>query len=147
MAGMSPAMVPAMTIAMVAPMQVPRPTVGANYLQEQDIVPERRIYQHISVFEEVGHGCSYLPAPVSEVLAVDMGCVGEGLNCTERQVSICAKDSHGPYHYATVSALVAAAEEQPNSSCKRLSSFIGNKVPKDEECPFSKDKHEEDGIG
>lgn len=69
----------------------------ANYLQEQDIVPERRIYQHISVFEEVGHGCSYLPAPVSEVLAVDMGCVGEGLNCTERQVSICAKDSHGPY--------------------------------------------------
>lgn len=84
----------------------------ANYLQEQDIVPERRIYQHISVFEEVGHGCSYLPAPVSEVLAVDMGCVGEGLNCTERQVSICAKDSHGPYHYATVSALVAAAEEQ-----------------------------------
>lgn len=84
----------------------------ANYLQEQDIVPERRIYQHISVFEEVGHGCSYLPAPVSEVLAVDMGCVGEGLNCTERQVSICAKDSHGPYHYATVSSLVAAAEEQ-----------------------------------
>ena len=83
-----------------------------SYLQEQDIVPERRIYQHISVFEEVGHGCSYLPAPVSEVLAVDMGCVGEGLNCTERQVSICAKDSHGPYHYATVSALVAAAEEQ-----------------------------------
>ena len=59
----------------------------ANYLQEQDIVPERRIYQHISVFEEVGHGCSYLPASVSEVLAVDMGCVGEGLNCTERQVS------------------------------------------------------------
>ena len=34
-----------------------------------------------------------------------------------------------------------------NSSCKRLSSFIGNKVPKDEECPFPKDKHEEDGIG
>ena len=62
--------------------------------------------------DEVGHGCSYLPAPVSEVLAVDMGCVGEGLNCTERQVSICAKDSHGPYHYATVSSLVAAAEEQ-----------------------------------
>ena len=57
-------------------------------------------------------GRSYLPAPVSEVLAVDMGCVGEGLNCTERQVSICAKDSHGPYHYATVSSLVAAAEEQ-----------------------------------
>ena len=34
-----------------------------------------------------------------------------------------------------------------NSSCKRLSSFIGNKVPKDKESLFPKDKHEEDGIG
>ncbi len=84
----------------------------ANYLQEQDIVPERRIYQHISVFEEVGHGCSYLPAPVSEVLAVDMGCVGEGPQLYGTSGIHLCQDSHGPYHYATVSALVAAAEEQ-----------------------------------
>ena len=67
----------------------------------------------MTVFEEVGHGaCASIPEDVTELLSVDMGCVGEGLNCTERQVSICAKDSHGPYHYATVSSLVAAAEEQ-----------------------------------
>jgi putative aminopeptidase FrvX len=40
-----------------------------------------------------------------------MGCVGEGLTCTEKQVSICAKDSDGPYSYAIVTALVTAAKE------------------------------------
>ena len=84
----------------------------AKAIKTEKLSLTRKVYISLTVFEEVGHGCSYLPAPVSEVLAVDMGCVGEGLNCTERQVSICAKDSHGPYHYATVSALVAAAEEQ-----------------------------------
>ena len=28
-----------------------------------------------------------------------MGCVGEDLSCTEEQVSICSKDSVGPYDY------------------------------------------------
>ncbi len=83
----------------------------AKYLRDRGIVPERKIYQHISVFEEVGHGASgTVPAGVTEILAVDMGCVGEGLSCTEHQVSICAKDSAGPYHYDVVSALIAAAE-------------------------------------
>ena len=40
-----------------------------------------------------------------------MGCVGDGLDCTERMVSICAKDSGGPYNYEVVKALVAAAQK------------------------------------
>ena len=43
------------------------------------------------------------------VTAVDMGCVGEDLNCTEYQVSICAKDNNGPYDYGMVSRLVELA--------------------------------------
>ena len=35
--------------------------------------------------------------------------MGEGLSCTEQQVSICAKDSGGPYHYDVVTGLVNAA--------------------------------------
>ena len=42
-----------------------------------------------TVHEEVGHGGATLPQ-VDELLAVDMGCVGDDLSCTERQVSICA---------------------------------------------------------
>ena len=41
-----------------------------------------------------------------------MGCVGDGLECDERMVSICAKDSRGPYNYEVVSALVEAAKEK-----------------------------------
>lgn len=84
----------------------------AKYLKDEKITPSRRIYQHITVFEEVGHGgCGSVPADVTEMLAVDMGCVGEGLECTECQVSICAKDSRGPSHYDVVSALIQAARK------------------------------------
>ena len=82
----------------------------AKYLKETNKKPARKIYQHITVFEEVGHGGSAsIPADVAEILAVDMGCVGDGLSCKETQVSICAKDSGGPYHYDVVSALIEAA--------------------------------------
>lgn len=84
----------------------------AKWLKEEDIVPARRVYQHITVYEEVGHGaCGTVPEGVTEILSVDMGCVGDGLNCTERQVSICAKDSGGPYNYDVVGNLIAAAKE------------------------------------
>ncbi len=84
----------------------------AKYLKEENVAPARTIYQHITVFEEVGHGaCASIPENVTELLSVDMGCVGNGLECTETQVSICVKDSHGPYHYEVVSALIEAAKK------------------------------------
>jgi putative aminopeptidase FrvX len=70
------------------------------------------LYAHVTVFEEVGHGgCASVPAGVTEAISVDMGCVGEGLSCTERQVSICAKDSGGPYAYSVVKGLMEAAKK------------------------------------
>ena len=70
----------------------------------------RPVWHHITVFEEVGHGgAASVPAGVTEAISVDMGCVGDGLACDERQVSICAKDGRGPYHYDVVSALIDAA--------------------------------------
>lgn len=83
----------------------------ARYLKQENRTPGRRIYQHITVFEEVGHGgAGSMPPDVTEILAVDMGCVGKGLTCTEHQVSICVKDSMGPYHYQIVSELIGAAK-------------------------------------
>lgn len=71
-----------------------------------------KVYLHITVYEEVGHGGSAsVPDGVTEAISVDMGCVGDGLNCTERQVSICAKDSGGPYSYTVVSKLIEAAKK------------------------------------
>ena len=84
----------------------------AKYLADQKITLSRRTYVHLTVYEEVGHGCSgSVPAGVTEVISVDMGCVGDGLQCTEKQVSICAKDSGGPYNYEVVGKLISAAKK------------------------------------
>ena len=83
----------------------------AKYIRDEKIVPKRALYAHITVYEEVGHGGSgSVPAGCTEAISVDMGCVGEGLQCTEKQVSICAKDSHGPYSYSMVKTLIEAAK-------------------------------------
>ena len=84
----------------------------AKYIADNKITPERAIYIHITVFEEVGHGgCASVPEGVTEAISVDMGCVGEGLTCTEKQVSICAKDSGGPYAFSIVKGLIEAAKK------------------------------------
>ena len=72
---------------------------------------KRRTTLLFSVYEEVGHGASQgVPADADDLLVVDMGCVGEGLACTETMVSICAKDSTGPFDYRFTSELIALAK-------------------------------------
>ena len=84
----------------------------AKYIRDEKITPDRALYAHITVFEEVGHGgAANVPDGCTEAISVDMGCVGEGLQCTEKQVSICAKDSGGPYSYPVVKGLIEAARK------------------------------------
>ena len=83
----------------------------AKYIRDEKITLKRAIYAHITVDEEVGHGgAGNVPDCCAEAISVDMGCVGQGLQCTERQVSICAKDSGGPYSYPVVTGLIEAAK-------------------------------------
>lgn len=85
----------------------------AKMIRDEGYTVPRRTYVHVTVYEEVGHGgAASVPAGVSEAISVDMGCVGDGLSCTERQVSICAKDSGGPYSYAVVGKLIEAAKRE-----------------------------------
>lgn len=85
----------------------------AKFLRDEKLTPERRVYIHVTVYEEVGHGgAASVPEGVTEAISVDMGCVGDGLQCTEQQVSICAKDSGGPYSYEVVRKLIAAAQKE-----------------------------------
>ncbi len=84
----------------------------AKYLADHKITLPRKTYVHVTVYEEVGHGASgSVPSGITEAISVDMGCVGDGLSCTERQVSICAKDSGGPYNYEVVGKLIEAAKK------------------------------------
>lgn len=80
-------------------------------MKEENIVPERRLKILISNYEEVGFGASYLPDDIEEMLAIDMGAVGDDLNGSETKVSICAKDSSGPYDYDMTNRLIALAKE------------------------------------
>ena len=49
----------------------------AKYVREEGISLKKRVYQHMTVFEEVGHGgASSIPDGVKDVISVDMGCVG-----------------------------------------------------------------------
>ena len=84
----------------------------AKKIRDEQLQLKRKVYVFITVYEEVGHGaCGALPADAEEILSVDMGCVGEGLECTERKVSICAEDSGGPYDYSVTTELVNCAKQ------------------------------------
>jgi len=79
-------------------------------LQREGLTPQKTLKVCITTYEEVGHGASYVPEEIREILAVDMGAMGDDLTCTEQDVSICAKDSSGPYDYELVSKLIRLAE-------------------------------------
>ena len=81
-------------------------------MRDAGVKPRYDAQIHFTVYEEVGHGGATIPGDLDELLAVDMGCVGSDLTCTEYQVSICAKDSAGPYDYEMVSRLIALAKEK-----------------------------------
>lgn len=101
----------------------------AKYLHDEGKTPTRRVYAHVTVYEEVGHGGSAsVPAGVTEAISVDMGCVGAGLQCTERQVSICAKDSGGPYSYDVVKKLIAAAQKEGADYAVDIYPYYGSDV-------------------
>ena len=101
----------------------------AKYLSDNRITPARRTYAHVTVYEEVGHGGSAsVPAGITEAISVDMGCVGDGLQCSERQVSICAKDSGGPYSYEVVGKLIEAAKKTEADYAVDVYPFYGSDV-------------------
>jgi len=83
-----------------------------KYITDNKLPLKRPVQVMFSTYEEVGHGSSYIPADITEVLAVDMGAIGDDLTCTEKDVSICVKDSSGPYDYEMVGELIHIAKEQ-----------------------------------
>lgn len=80
-------------------------------MKEEGFTPERTIKILISNYEEVGFGASWVPDDVTEFIAVDMGALGDDLSGDEYSVSICAKDSSGPYDYDLTSKLISIAKE------------------------------------
>jgi putative aminopeptidase FrvX len=80
-------------------------------MSEGNVKPEINLKILISNYEEVGFGASWVPQDIKEFLAVDMGAIGDDLNGSEYTVSICAKDSRGPYDYEMTNRLITLAKE------------------------------------
>lgn len=64
------------------------------------IKPECDFYAMFTVTEEVGTGAgAALPTSVAEFLGIDIGPVAAGQNARELGVTLCAKDTSGPFDY------------------------------------------------
>lgn len=101
----------------------------AKYAADNKIELDRTVYMHFTIYEEVGHGgASPCPEGVTEAWSVDMGCVGKGLNCTEKQVSIAAKDKGGPYNYDVVNRLIDLADKYEIGYAVDIYPFYGSDV-------------------
>ncbi len=84
----------------------------AKSVQEGRVKLARRVALMFTVYEEVGHGAAAIaPEGIEDMLAVDMGCVGDDLECDETMVSICCKDSSGPYNYDMTNRLIELAAQ------------------------------------
>ncbi|MGJ3238680.1 MAG: M42 family metallopeptidase [Anaerolineae bacterium] len=69
-------------------------------LKAQERIPANDTYILIANYEEVGHGGSAgFPDDLAELLAIDMGAIGDGQAGDEFSASICVKDGGGPYHF------------------------------------------------
>lgn len=97
-------------------------------LKEKKIIPTNNITIIISTYEEVGHGSACIPDNISELIAVDMGCIGDDLACSEYDVSICAKDSSGPYDYEITSKFIELAKANELNYAVDIYPFYGSDV-------------------
>ncbi len=74
-------------------------------IREKNIYPTRKTIAYFSCYEEVGHGTSYLPEGVKDILSLDIAPTGPDQNSEEHLVTIFAKDSRYPYHQTMTAEL------------------------------------------
>lgn len=99
-----------------------------EYWKREGITPAHNVKILVSTYEEVGHGSSYIPEDIDELIAVDMGCIGKDLSCTEYDVSICAKDSSGPYDYHMVNKFIELAKANDIDFAVDIYPYYGSDV-------------------
>ena len=79
---------------------------------EEKLSLARDTHFFMSNYEEVGHGAAGgIPEDIEELLCIDMAAVGTGQHSDEHSVSLCVKDSSGPYDQHMNAKLRALAHD------------------------------------
>ena len=101
----------------------------AQMVADQRLQLKRKVYLLFTTYEEVGHGGSAgVPTDAVEMISVDMGAVGDDLATNEHTVSICAKDSGGPYDYDVTTALIHIAQKAKLNYAVDIYPYYGSDV-------------------
>ncbi len=101
----------------------------AHMVKDGKLKLNRKVTILFTTYEEVGHGAaSGIPEGTQEMISVDMGAVGDDLETDEYKVSICAKDSGGPYDYDVTGELIRLAKEHKLNYAVDIYPFYGSDV-------------------
>ena len=80
-------------------------------IREEKLKLRRKVIAYFACYEEIGHGTTWLPEGVKDILALDIAPTGPDQNSEEHKVSIFAKDSRFPYHSGMTNELREAAKD------------------------------------
>ncbi len=97
-------------------------------MKDNKVLPHYNTYVYFVNQEEVGHGAATVDPSISEFVTVDMGCVGKDLDGNEFAVSICAKDSGGPYSYDLTTRLINIAKDKNLNYTVDIFPFYGSDI-------------------
>ena len=84
---------------------------GMKAIREKKLTLKRKVLAYFACYEEIGHGTTWLPEGVKDVLCLDIAPTGPDQNSEEHLVSIFAKDSRFPYHSEMTAELRDTAEK------------------------------------
>lgn len=99
-----------------------------DYLKSNNLKPAYKTYVYFVVYEEVGHGASCINDEIDEFVTCDMGCIGLDLAGNEYAVSICAKDSGGPYDYQLTTKLINLAKNNKINYTVDIFPYYGSDI-------------------
>ena len=99
-----------------------------KYIKENNVTLKYDTKMYFVVYEEVGHGAASVDRNIDEFVTLDMGCVGLDLAGNEYAVSICAKDSGGPYDYELTTILINMAKDNGLNYTVDIFPFYGSDI-------------------
>jgi len=86
-------------------------------IKEKQLKLNRKVYIYFAMYEEIGHGTTYLPNDTKDFLALDIAPTGPDQESEEHKVSIFCKDSRFPYHYNMTNELRKIAKNNNLNYC------------------------------